>query len=183
MKKAIIYCLALLSYGLMEAQDARFTMEISTDSILLGNYFEVKFSLENASGQDFTPPEFVGFNVVSGPNQSMMTSIVNGSMTQSMSYTYYLEPKDIGNYFITAASIRTSDEVLETEPMEVIVLPNPDGVIQKPPRRQQRRMFDLFPSWDEEPMVPRGIPAPRKAPETPEAPAGKTKKKRKTYKL
>ena len=40
-------------------QEASFRIEVSSDSVLLGNYFEVKFILENESGSQFEPPSFV----------------------------------------------------------------------------------------------------------------------------
>lgn len=69
MKKVLpsIFAIAL-SLGLLSAQnDATFRVEVSSDSILMGNYFKVTFSLESAGGENFQPPIFSGFDVVSGP--------------------------------------------------------------------------------------------------------------------
>ena len=111
-----------------------FTVEVSTDSILMDNYFEVKFTVENADGKNFEAPDFSeNFEVVSGPNFSSSVSMLNGVMTQSMAITYYLKPKDIGAFYIEPASIRTEGKVLETTPIEVFVHPNPNGVKQAPP--------------------------------------------------
>jgi len=171
----------LLTFGafLLTAQkNPVFKVEVSTDSILMDNYFEVKFTLENADSRQFTPPSFEDFQVLSGPNTSSSMSIVNGDMTQSISYTYYLKPKDIGNYYIAPASIEADGQTIESEPVEVMIHPNPDGVIQTPTQRKSR-MFDPFDDdffKDFERRMP--MPLPREQ----EKEADKTKKKKRVVK-
>ena len=77
-------------------EEAKLSVEISRDSILMGNYFEVKFTIENASVDNFEAPTFEGFTVVSGPNQSSSMMISNGVVKQSIAYSYYIEPQDVG---------------------------------------------------------------------------------------
>lgn len=139
MKRTIFGLLLLIGMTtyLQAQEEARFTVEVSTDSILFGNYFKVTFTLENAGGGEFSAPDFSMFNVVSGPNQASSMSIVNGQISQSVSYTYYLEPKDLGNYYILPASVMIEDQVLETQPIEVMVVPNPEGIKQSPDRRSE----------------------------------------------
>lgn len=132
MKKIILYIL-LLSAGWLHAQDnPRFTVEVSSDSVLLGNYIEVTFTLENAKGTNFEAPSFQDFRVLSGPHYASNFSMVNGEVSQSTSYSFQLEPKDVGNFYIEPAGIRVQGEVLETEPIEIMVAPNPDGIIDRP---------------------------------------------------
>ncbi|MCB0521562.1 MAG: BatD family protein [Lewinellaceae bacterium] len=140
---SILFATAFLSTAIAQERPVKFTVEVSTDSILMGNNFEVKFILENANGNDFEAPDFSDhFNVVSGPNFSSSFSMVNGTMTQSQTITYYLEPRDIGAYYILPASVNTGDKILETVPLEVLVVPNPDGIKQSPPNRKQPSFFD-----------------------------------------
>ena len=134
MKRTLLGLLFLigLMVGVQAQEGARFTVEVSTDSILFGNYFKVTFSLENAKASDFSAPDFSEFHVVSGPNQASSMSIVNGEVTQSISYSYYLEPREIGNFYILSASVSVGDQVMETQPIEVMVVPNPEGIKQSP---------------------------------------------------
>lgn len=144
MKNTLLVFGFLLSSIMLFAQnETRFTVSVSTDSILLGNTVEVKFTLEGSSGSNFAPPLFNGFTVVSGPNTSTSMSFTNGQMMQRISYTYYLKPNDIGNYYIEPASVETAQRVLESEPIEVMVYPNPDGVIQQPPQYNQDFRMDF----------------------------------------
>lgn len=177
-------------------ENAKFSVKVSMDSVLYGNYFQVVFSLENAKGQDFQAPSFEDFVVKSGPNMSSSFSMVNGDVSQSISYTFYLEPKDIGNYYIQPASIAVGESMLETEPIEIMVVPNPEGLIQKQP--QEDRMSDFFKGFDSDRMPSfrdfqldfadpnrQQLPQDKDQPKVPgkEDKTKKKKKKRKIYKI
>lgn len=152
------------------AQDANFSVEVSSDSILYGNYFKVTFTIENGKAINFQAPNFENFTIVSGPNQSSSISIVNGERSQSSSYTYYVEPKEEGLLFIEPASVELDGEAKETEPVSVMVLPNPDGIIQRP-EQEKSRMFDSFFDFNR-PLLPENV-----------QPKSKPKKKRKIYRI
>lgn len=137
MRTIISFCLCLFGATLSsQAQDAaQFSVNVSTDSVLLGNYFAVTFSLANGEGEDFVFPEFADFQVVGGPNYATSINIVNGQMSQSLSYTFYLEPREVGEFWLDPASVAVNGTYLETEPILVQVAPNPEGIIQQPQRR------------------------------------------------
>lgn len=142
MKKLSIFIASfVISLAAFSQQAAKLTVEVSNDSILLGNYIEVKFTIENASVKNFEAPNFDGFTIVSGPNQSSSMMISNGNVSQTMTYSYYIEPVDVGNYFIQPAFVDTEEGALESIPLEVLVVDNPDGIIQQP---QQKHRQDLF---------------------------------------
>jgi len=161
-----------------KSQEESFSATVSNDSILLGNYFELKYTIKNLADADFRAPDFNGFKIAGGPNQSSSINIVNGAMTQSLTYSYYLEPEDIGNYFLEPAAIEVDGKYLETEPIEIIVVPNPDGIIQKPKREERRSLFD-WGDWPKNlaPEIPMS-PTPDEAPKP-----KKPKKKKKVYKI
>jgi len=166
-----------ISFTLLAQEGATFKVEVSTDSVLLGNYVEVTFTLENASMEDFQVPTFEGFRIVSGPNQSSSFSMMNGKVSQKASYSYYLEPKDIGNYYIPPATVSTGEQVLETMPVEILVAPNPDGIIQNQQPKRESFGSDFFGRNDFFSRDFFGTPPAQQAPKK------KAKKKRKTYKL
>jgi len=172
MKKLLfLSAFILFSIFCFAQKEASFTVQVTTDSILMGNTFEVLFSVENGQGVNFELPQFADFHVVGGPNQSSSYSVVNGDVTQAMSYSFYLKPKEVGNYYIEPAGIEIEGKFYETEPMEIIVMPNPDGIKQQP--KQRRGGADFFRGFDFDfPSSP-----------TPPEPPAKKKKKRKTYRL
>lgn len=115
----------------LATEPVRFSVRVSTDSVLMGNPFQVQFTLENAEGRNFSAPSFSpDFMVVSGPNTSTSISMMNGQTSRSMTYTYILEPIGEGNFFIGPASVETEEGYLETSPIEIMVVPNPDGIRQ-----------------------------------------------------
>ncbi len=147
-----------------------FTVNVSNDSILLGNYFQVTFTLKNISASNFNPPNFKDYDIVSGPNQSMSSSFINGEMSQTNSYSYLLQPKDIGTYYIEPADVETEEGILETAPIEINVFPNPDNIKQEIPNK--RDTFDPFEGFDNFDLF-----------EFPSRIKEKPKKKRRVYKI
>ncbi len=127
--KYLIFFLLMSAAFAANAQEIVFKVEVSSDSVLMGNTFEVRFTIENAGG-DFKAPDFDGFDIVSGPNTSSSFSMVNGNVTQKASYAYRLRPAREGKLYIQPASFKTKNNTLETEPLIVFVHPNPGGVIE-----------------------------------------------------
>ncbi len=148
MKKLLLFTSFMMISLIAYSQDvAELTVEVSNDSILLGNYTEVRFTIKNASVENFEAPNFEGFNIVSGPNQSSSMMINNGAVTQSITYSYYVAPVEVGNYFIAPAFVDTDKGALESMPVEILVVDNPDGIIQQPQRGSRNGFFnsqDLF---------------------------------------
>lgn len=156
MKKLLSISAFILTALVVQAQDVKFTVEISSDTLLVGNYFELKYTVENASMDNFDPPKLQHHHIVGGPNTSTQMSFVNGEMSQSASYTYFIEPADIGSYTIPPAYLTTDDGNLEAPPIDIIVLPNPEGIVQPP--HQIGIKFDQMnakPQAEEKPKRPR----------------------------
>lgn len=120
------------------AQSPTFSVAVSSDTILLGNYFELKFTIENSTSAGFEAPDLHEFNVIGGPNTSSGMSIINGDVNQTASYTYYLEPSDIGVYTIKPAYLTTGELSFETPPIDIIVVPNPEGIVKRPHTPEKR---------------------------------------------
>jgi hypothetical protein len=135
--KKILFLIALFTplsiATLLGQKEANFTMEISSDTIGLDGSLEVTFTVENAKMKKFNPPSFDGFEV-QGPSSSSMTSIVNGEMSQKMSYTYYLTPNKTGHFTIGEASAELDKGVLTTEKKDIQVLEHYETKV-KPKRR------------------------------------------------
>ena len=176
MRKLILVALIFGSFFQAFGQkEAIFYVSVNTDSLLLGNYVAVTFKLENGKGQSFTAPNLEEFAVVSGPSTSSQYSMINGEVSQSISYTYQIKPAEVGSYYIQPASIEVAGEILETNPIEIIVYPNPDGIIQSPEMREDDFWDNSFRKRFSFPDRPSTEPTP--------LPEKKVKKKRKTVKI
>ncbi|MFN8331107.1 MAG: BatD family protein [Saprospiraceae bacterium] len=124
------------------AQGGSFKMTTSLDTVLLGNYLEVRLKAENVQGR-LEEPSFNGFRVISGPSTFSSTTIINGEMSSTSSYTYLIKPTEAGEYILGPVSLKTNDGVLKTEARKIIVVPNPDNIIQNPDAGQEPS-FDVL---------------------------------------
>ena len=75
----------------------------------------------NENGDNFAPPAFTNFLVVSGPQQSVNRSWVNGVSSFSKTYTYFLTPKSKGIINLSQAEITINGEVYKTSPIKIEV--------------------------------------------------------------
>lgn len=107
---------------------------VSSDSVFMGHYFELTFTVENVQNVEFIPPAVQGFDVLSGPNSSSMISMVNGAVSQTTSYKYILQPRGEGTYFLPSASIELDGNLISSEELSITVIPNPDNIPQPQPQ-------------------------------------------------
>lgn len=103
-----------------------FRASVNFTTVALNDKFEVSFTFEgqemNAT-KNFTPPDLnKDFLVLSGPNQSTSMQIINGVVSSSISYSYYLQPRNIGKYNIGSAKILYKDQEYKTEPIKIDVV-------------------------------------------------------------
>jgi len=128
MKTFLFSILGLFLSAFLFAQSSiTFTAGADADQVLMGEYFKVTFTLKGGNGSNFSPPTFKNFRILGGPNQSMRTSIANGKVDKSLSYSYTLQPRQPGNFIIGSARIISNGKTLETRTLSIHVLKsNPD---------------------------------------------------------
>ena len=121
MKKIQIFVL-MIFMGIVQtiAQDVSFDAKVSKRSLGLNERLRIDFIM-NQNGDNFTPPDFSGFRIVGGPNQSISNSWVNGKRSFSKTYTYFLTPKEKGALKIKQATISILGEVYKTTPVDITV--------------------------------------------------------------
>lgn len=124
MLKKIVLLPILLSFSLLAFAQGPINFSVSTDArqVILGQQFEVYFTLTNANGSDFTPPNFRYFDVISGPNRSISTSNINGRWSKELTYTFILQPKTTGQFPVKSASIKADGKTLKTTSLTIEVL-------------------------------------------------------------
>ena len=125
-----------------------FTAIVQNTTVGLTDQFEVTFSF---SGQDingvksFTPPNFKGFMVLSGPNQSTSMQIINGAVSGSRSYSYYLQAQNVGKFTIGSAIINYNSKTYSTQPLTITVekgSPKSSPQQQSSPEISQKEIAD-----------------------------------------
>ncbi len=123
MKKKLVYIflfLGFISHAIL-AQTA-FKTTVSKSKLGVNQRLRVVFSINKQGADNFTPPSFKNFKVVAGPSQSVNQSWINGKVSFSQSYTYILEPKAIGSYTISSASILLNGKTLKSNAVKINVL-------------------------------------------------------------
>ena len=135
MKQLLFFVFFILSF-VLSGQDVVFKVQVTADTLYFGNPIGVKYTFENIQG-DFVPPDFKGFDIIGGPNVSNQFSMINGVVSQSSSYEYYLMPTELGNLTISEATLENGDGPMYSEALGIIVVDNPDGIQQNYNRYKQ----------------------------------------------
>ncbi|HMR42485.1 MAG TPA: BatD family protein [Saprospiraceae bacterium] len=117
----LVALVLFMQTGLIVGQ-ASFEAYTDARQVVKGNTFEVYFTLKNGNGKNFTPPSFSNFKIVSGPNQSVSTSIINGDVTKELTLSYILLTNKTGTFTIGPATVSVSGKTLKTAPVKIEVL-------------------------------------------------------------
>lgn len=165
MKKQVFILFFLFVSSFSFGQKVDFSLTVNKDTVLMNNIVIITYTIKQAESDNFESPDFPNFQVVSGPNVSTSISYINGDMTRESSYSFYLKPNNPGTWTIPAVTLVTDDGTLICEAKDIVVLPNPNGIIEAPIQNQTRQSQSPFFN------------------EMPTPPAQHTKKKRKTYRL
>jgi len=119
---AIIFAIFLLPANIISQS---FTAAASSAKVGDGEQFEVSFTYSgadiNAVG-NFQAPNFKDFLVLSGPNQSSSMQIINGAVSGSRTFTYYLQPRAMGKFTIGNAAITIKGQTLKSAPLTIEVV-------------------------------------------------------------
>jgi hypothetical protein len=123
------------------AQDPAFQATVEPASVGLGDQFTLAFVLSNAGmggGKNLQLPDLGKFRIMSGPNTSSSVQIINGSMSSTTTYTYVLQPKEMGTWTIGPATIIAAGKTLTSQPVTVDVVK-----ASARPKQQQAPQEDL----------------------------------------
>ena len=119
----------------------KLTAQVSKNKVYVGEVFQVSFTA-NGNMSGFKAPNMPDFDVYSGPNQSTSVQIVNGNMSQTISYSYMIAARKDGKYTIGAASASVNNAKTESNPITIEVIKGSAPQNQ----RQQQQQNDPFAS-------------------------------------
>lgn len=115
----IISCFfAVLAY----ANNIEMYSAVNKTSVALNESFQLTISIKGNSKSLplFSLPTLKDFNIY-GSSQSKSMSIVNGNITNTVSYIYTLSPKKVGEYEIPSFKLEYNGQSYETEPVKITV--------------------------------------------------------------
>ncbi len=99
----------------------KFTTSVSKNKLGVNQRFRIEFSINQQGGDNFKPPTFSNFKVVSGPSSSVNQSWINGKSTYSQSYIYTIEPRRKGEFKIGSATIEHNGKTLKSNTVKITV--------------------------------------------------------------
>jgi len=117
---ALIFCFLLLT-GKTYSQTPFFSATASKSTVGLNEQFQISFSI-SGSVRSFQAPNLSDFSVLSGPNQSTSMEFSNGSLSQTLTLSYILQPKVEGNFKIGPASIEANGKRVASNVINITVV-------------------------------------------------------------
>ena len=122
-----------------DAQDVRLTATVNRNEVGLNDQFQysVEVSGKSTSLPDVQFPDFSDFYVLSGPNTSTSIQWVNGVMTSSKTYSFFLQPRQEGRFTLAPASITISGKTISSN--EVLINVKKGAATPAPSDPQTRR--------------------------------------------
>jgi hypothetical protein len=128
----------LLAFFIGPADSIAQTLKASAPAqVQLGQQFQISFSIDD-SGDNFTPPDFSRFRVLGGPNRSSSMQFVNGSMTQSLTLSFYLQAIEVGEINIGQAQMTVDGKVVKSNPLKIKVLKGKAGAKSGPKKQNNQ---------------------------------------------
>ena len=118
MKQFIFYILLFVSVA--GWAQVKFEAEASREKLGVNERLRVDFTM-NQDGDNFNPPDFKGFTVIGGPNQSISQSFTNGKMSFQKKYSYFLQPNGRGNFKIGQAEVEIEGQTYKTPFIDIEV--------------------------------------------------------------
>jgi hypothetical protein len=116
---------SVLGTPLASAQDASFSASVDKNPVTLGDQVTLSLTLTNAGmggGKNLRLPDLSKFHIMGGPNQSTSMQFINGAVSSSVTYSYILQPNEMGKLTIGAASIEAGGKVYKTAPITIEVV-------------------------------------------------------------
>ncbi len=107
------------------AQDVTFQASVDKNPVGLNDQLTLTLSLGSSGtggGKNLQLPDLNKFRIMSGPNQSSTMQFINGAVSSSVTYSFVLEPKEVGKFTIGSASIEAGGKTYHTNPIAIEVV-------------------------------------------------------------
>jgi hypothetical protein len=116
--------LLILTISTVFAQDVQIAAVVSSNRIGLNETFEYKVEINGQSSglPDPSFPAFNPFSVLSGPNTSTSIQIINGRMSSSKGYSFYLQAQQEGQFTIPPATITVDGKTISSNEITMTVV-------------------------------------------------------------
>jgi len=122
--KLAIPLLILFSAKIALSSDITLNATVDKNQVGLNDRFVYTIEVTGTSTSLPKPqfPDFENFSILSGPNTSTNIQFINGAMSASNTYTFYLKPQKEGKFTITASTIDVDAETISSNSIEITVV-------------------------------------------------------------
>ncbi|MBC7936007.1 MAG: protein BatD [Rhizobacter sp.] len=121
LKKGVLLVCTLLVALVTNAQ-VMYKASIVPSQINKDEYATLRLEIDNSTNvQQLKPPSLKDFNVVSGPNQEMGSTTVNGVSKVYIAISYVLQPKRAGKFIVGESAVVVSGKLYKSNPVNLIV--------------------------------------------------------------
>jgi hypothetical protein len=121
-----LFVAAFLLTGFVESSISQeFSASIDKNPVSIDDQFTLSFVLSNAGtsgGRNLKMPNLEKFRIMMGPSTSTSMQIINGAVSSSATYSYVLQPKELGKHTIGAASIEAGGKTYSSNPVTIEVV-------------------------------------------------------------
>lgn len=100
---------------------ANFHVEVNRMECAVGDELQVTIHCENFKPESYSPPDFSGFEILSGPNKMERYEWVNGKESNTISYQYLISPKKTGALQIGIAKATFKNKTFQSIPITIQV--------------------------------------------------------------
>ncbi len=147
MIKYFLVC-TLLFLSLSVCGQPAISVEVSADTIGVGESVEIKYTIENGDGK-FKMPVLDSLPVISGPNSSSSFMYQNGKQSSNQSYAFVLIGMEEGILKVPAASYVADNDALVIDALEIVVgtrknelaAPSKKSTIETSKSKREKRAF------------------------------------------
>ncbi|CAN5540863.1 BatD family protein [soil metagenome] len=109
----------------------------SKSTVGVGEQFQLTYTL-NTKGSNFRGPDLSAFAVLSGPNTSQSVQLINGSFSQSLTFSFILQAKTEGNFKISPAGIEVEGKKIVSNIVNLAVVKGNPSSAQNNQKGQQQ---------------------------------------------
>ena len=148
MKFLLIYITILLTTAVGIAQDIQVTTTVNKNKVGLQENFEYKIEISGKSMSLPDPvfPELDEFYIISGPNSSTNIQYINGKMSSSKTYSYYLQPQKLGKINLPQVKLEYNGKIYTSNSIQIEVIKGAKAKSQNQKQQQttSRKDEDLL---------------------------------------
>lgn len=124
MRKVILLFITLIIVGVkVSADDQSSFVANAPEAVASGDQFKLTYTVNTQNIRDFRAPSIKDFDVLMGPNRSFSQTIINGSSSSSVTYTYILMADKQGTFTIPGATAVINGKAASSNSVKIKVLP------------------------------------------------------------